>query len=82
MSGTSSFQDLLCVKLHSLGHFFVFYEVNWEDIVRAAIWNNVIFQTANIIRRDGGSTDAQRALQARLRTVFIRMSVASSLIRP
>eukprot|EP00972_Heterocapsa_arctica_P064276 9485848-Heterocapsa_arctica.AAC.1 len=42
--------------------------VNWEDIVRAGIWNDVIFQTANNIRRDGGSTDPHRALHARLRT--------------
>eukprot|EP00972_Heterocapsa_arctica_P037498 5520565-Heterocapsa_arctica.AAC.1 len=58
------------------------YEINWEDIVRAAIWNDVIMRTANTIWRDGGSTDPQRALHARLRTVFTRMTVASSLIFP
>eukprot|EP00972_Heterocapsa_arctica_P009181 1351391-Heterocapsa_arctica.AAC.1 len=57
-------------------------EVNWEYIVRAAIWNDVIMLTASTIRRDGGSTDPQRALHSRLRTVFTTMTVAYSLIFP
>jgi hypothetical protein len=82
MCSTSSYNDLIWVQQQSLGHFLALFEVNWEDIVRTAIWNDVILQTANTIRRDGGSTDMHRALHARLRTVCTRMSAASSLIYP
>jgi hypothetical protein len=82
MEGFPSFNDLLWVKLNSLSHFLALHEVNWEDIVRTAIWNDVILQTANTIRRDGGTEDPHRALFVRLRTVFTRMGSASSLISP
>jgi hypothetical protein len=82
MEGFPSFNDLLWVKLNSLSHFLALHEVNWEDILRTAIWNDVILQTANAIRKEGGTEDPHRALHARLRTVFTRMGNASSLISP
>ena len=67
---TEHIGDWLWHRLGFLGHYMVLEQLHFEDIVRTALWNDVILQAANARRATTATASTGvGALEARLRTV-------------
>ena len=82
VSGGDRLLDHLWICNWSLSHFLLLEEVHLEDLVRTALWCDIIFFSVNS-RRSGtvwSRSTARDSLRARLRTVISRVSGARTAI--
>jgi hypothetical protein len=70
----------LWTRLGSLGHFFLLHSVNVEDLVRTAIFNDLMFQAINARRNNVGVGSGKGALYTRFRSVCIKIHLARRLL--
>ena len=66
----------------SFTHFLLVCNVDWEDLLRTAIWQDVIMQAANALRYSSRPGGGLRALHTRLRTVLGRVKRAHEVVGP
>ena len=80
--GGLSMSDLLWVVNHSVPHFFLLEKTFIGDLVRTAIWCDIIYFSANTRRAATAASSAgwrgssRDSLHSRMRTVFSRVSYA------
>ena len=70
----------LWTRLGSLGHFFLLHCVYVEDLVRTAMFHDLIFQAVNARRGSVDVGSGKGALYTRLRSLFIKIPIAQRLL--
>jgi hypothetical protein len=82
VEGTSSLSDCLWARSGELSFFMLMQETGFEDMVRTAVWVDVLLQGVNWMRLHSGEPFSERVFHSRLRATLARAPAAGLSVFP
>ena len=82
VDGTSSLSDCLWARSGELSFFMLMQETGFEDMVRTAVWVDVLLQGVNWMRLHSGEPFSERVFHSRLRATLARAPAAGLSVFP